>query len=159
MLKLKQSQHGLTLVEAMIALLVISIGLLGIAALQLTAMNQNSSSLNHSQAVRYAYNMSDRIRANMVEFDQYIGIDTNDGFNQDCTAPAACNSGDMLLADATDWEALVETLPGGRGIIFDDPDGLLVVVMWDDNGTGATLTGCDPNNPNHLTCYSLVVAQ
>ena len=158
MLKLKQSQHGLTLVEAMIALLVISIGLLGIAALQLTAMNQNSSSLNHSQAVRYAYNMSDRIRANMVEFNNYIGIDTDIGYGTDCTL-AACNSGDMLLADATDWERLVETLPGGRGIIFDDTDGLLVVVMWDDDGTGATTTGCNPNNPDDLTCYSLVVAQ
>jgi len=158
MLKLKQSQHGLTLVEAMIALLVISIGLLGIAALQLTAMNQNSSSLNHSQAVRYAYNMSDRIRANMVEFDNYRGIDTDTGYAQDCTG-APCNSGQMLTADASDWETLVQTLPGGRGMIFDDPDGVRVVVMWDDNGTGANGTGCNPNNQNDLTCYSLVVAQ
>ena len=142
----------------MIALLVISIGLLGIAALQLTAMNQNSSSLNHSQAVRYAYNMSDRIRANMVEFNQYIGIDTDIGYGQDCTG-GPCNSGEMRLADATDWETQVQTLPGGRGMIFDDTDGLRVVVMWDDNGTGASTIGCNPANPNDLTCYSLVVAQ
>ena len=55
----------------MVALLVISIGLLGIAALQITAMNQNPSSLNHSQAVWIAYNMSDRIRANLPEFANY----------------------------------------------------------------------------------------
>jgi len=158
MLKLKQSQHGLTLVEAMIALLVISIGLLGIAALQLTAMNQNSSSLNHSQAVRYAYNMSDRIRANMIQFAQYRGIDTNGPYSQDCEG-GPCNPGQMLTADAEDWKTLVETLPGGRGMIFDDVDGVRVVVMWDDNGTAAAGTGCDPGNVNDLTCYSLVVAQ
>lgn len=158
MLKLKQSQLGLSLVEAMIALLVISIGLLGIAALQLTAMNQNSSSLNHGQAVRYAYDMSDRIRANMVEFDRYKGIDTDTGYSQDCTG-SPCSSTEIVDADAADWETMVENLPGGRGRIVDDPDGLLVIVMWDDNGTGATLTGCDPTNANDLTCYTLVVAQ
>lgn len=158
MLKLKQSQHGLTLVEAMIALLVVSIGLLGIASLQLTAMTQNSSSLNHSQAVRYAYSMSDRIRANISEFDQYRGIDTSNGYGQSCTG-APCIPAQMREADATDWKNMVETLPGGRGMIFDDDDGVRVVVMWDDDGTGATGTGCNPAVATDLTCYSLVVAQ
>jgi len=142
----------------MIALLVISIGLLGIAALQLTAMNQNSSSLNHSQAVRYAYNMSDRIRANMVEFNPYLGIDTDTGYTQGWTGGPS-TAAVRLSADAADWETLVQTLPGGKGMIFDDTDGLLVVVMWDDDGTGAAGTGCNPANPADLTCYSLVVAQ
>lgn len=158
MLKLKQSQHGLTLVEAMIALLVISIGLLGIASLQLTAMNQNSSSLNHSQAVRYAYNMSDRIRANMNEFDQYKGIDTSTGYAQNCMS-GSCNSGEMLTADAADWETMVETLPGGRGRVVNDNDGLQVIVMWDDDGTGAVGIGCNPAVATDLTCYTLVVAR
>ena len=82
MLKPRTIQQGITLVEAMIALLVISVGLLGIASLQLTAMNQNTSSLNHSQAVWYAYNMSDRIRANMDEYDNYDGIDTDNDYDQ-----------------------------------------------------------------------------
>ena len=41
----RKSQQGISLIESMIALLVVSIGLLGIAALQITAMNQNASSL------------------------------------------------------------------------------------------------------------------
>ena len=77
MLAKKHFQQGVTLVESMIALLVISIGLLGIASLQITAMSQNASSLNHSQAVWYAYNMSDRIRANKGVFANYDGIDTS----------------------------------------------------------------------------------
>ncbi|MCP4390001.1 MAG: type IV pilus modification protein PilV [Gammaproteobacteria bacterium] len=158
MLKLKHSQHGLTLVEAMIALLVISIGLLGIASLQLTAMSQNTSSLNHSQAVRYAYNMSDRIRANIVEFEQYKGIDTTNSYSQDCLS-GSCNSGQMLTADAADWKTMVETLPGGRGQVLNDADGLQVIVMWDDDGTGANTTGCNPATASDLTCYTLVVSQ
>lgn len=158
MLKTNRNQQGVTLVEAMIALLVISIGLLGIASLQLTAMNQNTSSLNHSQAVWYVYNMSDRIRANITEFANYDGIDTSNGYAQDCMT-TACTTGQMVTADASDWATMVSNLPGGRGIVTNGADGLLVTVMWDDEGTGATGTNCGPDPDVDLTCYTLVVAQ
>ena len=142
----------------MIALLVLSIGLLGIATLQITAMKQNVSSLNHSQAVWIAYNLSDRIRSNMPEFDNYHGIDTNNDYSQDCTANP-CNAGQMLTADAADWKTMVDSLPAGRGTITLTGNVLLVSVMWDDDGNGATGTGCDPADATDLICYSLAVTQ
>lgn len=158
MLVPSRKQQGVTLIEAMIALLVISIGLLGIASLQLTAMNQNASALNHSQAVWYAYNMSDRIRANITEFANYDGIDTSNGYAQDCVT-ANCSNQQMLIADAADWADMVANLPAGRGVITSNADGLLVSVMWDDEGTGATGTGCGPDPAVDLTCYTLAIAQ
>ena len=157
MLVKKQFQQGVTLVESMIALLVISIGLLGIASLQITAMSQNASSLHHSQAVWYAYNMSDRIRANIGQFANYDGIDTSNSYSQDCLS-AACSNAQMLTADAADWAAMTGNLPGGRGVITSTADGLLVSVMWDDEGTGATGTNCGTDPNVDLTCYTLVVA-
>ncbi len=158
MLTKKHSQQGVTLVESMIALLVISIGLLGIASLQITAMSQNASSLNHSQAVWYAYNMSDRIRANISQFANYDGIDTSNTYSQDCMS-AACTNAQMLTADAADWSTMTGNLPGGRGIIAITADGLLAVsVMWDDEGTGATGVNCGTDPNVDLTCYTLVVA-
>jgi len=157
MLIRKHIQQGVTLVESMIALLVISIGLLGIASLQITAMSQNASSLNHSQAVWYAYNMSDRIRANITEFANYDGIDTANSYSQDCLS-ATCTNAQMLTADAADWATMTGNLPGGRGVITSTADGLLVNVMWDDEGTGATGTNCGTNPNVDLTCYTLVVA-
>jgi len=151
-------QRGITLVEAMIALLVISVGLLGIASLQLTAMNQNTSSLHNSQAVWYAYNMSDRIRANIGEFDTYKNKDTATSTPKDCEG-FYCNPKDMVNSDIADWATMVGNLPGGRGMIGFNADGLLINVMWDDNGTGVTGTGCDPDEPADLTCYTLVVAE
>ena len=158
MLIKKQIQQGVTLIEAMIALLVISVGLLGIASLQITAMNQNSSSLNHSQAVWMAYNMSDRIRANISEFNTYDGADTDASAPQDCITNN-CTNAQMVTADIADWATMIGNLPGGRGIIGSNADGLLISVMWDDEGTGATGTGCDPLNAGDLTCYTLAVAQ
>ena len=156
-------QQGVTLIEAMIALLVISVGLLGIASLQITAMSQNASSLNHSQAVWFAYNMSDRIRANTAaQFNNYNGIDTSIGYTQDCMT-LNCSDAQMVVADAADWETMVETLPAGQGIITSSPDALLgtvlqVTVMWDDEGTGAAGTNCGPDPTVDLTCYILTVA-
>jgi type IV pilus assembly protein PilV len=159
MLIQRQCQRGLTLVEAMIALLVVSIGLLGIASLQITAMNQNASSLHHSQAVWYAYNMSDRIRANITLFANYDGINTGtNDYTQDCET-SRCSAADMITADAADWETMISNLPGGVGVISNPGNELLVTVMWDDDGTGAGGTACGGDPDVDLTCYTLAVAQ
>ena len=158
MLNKQNKQRGVTLVEAMIALLVISVGLLGIASLQITAMNQNASAMNHSLAVWYAYNMSDRIRANPTAFNSYNGIDTDTGYSQSCTG-GPCSDVQMAEADAADWATMVDRLPNGRGMVNANVDGLVVTVMWDDDGTGAGGTDCSGNTAIDLTCYRLSVAQ
>lgn len=151
-------QRGLTLIESMIALLVISVGLLGIAALQITSMQQNASAMNHSQAVWIGYNMADRIRANITEFGSYAGIDTSTAYTQDCMT-GACNTGQLVTSDAADWATEVQNLPGGRGTITGNANQLVVTVMWDDEGTGATGTGCGGNPAVDLTCYSIILVQ
>ena len=159
MLIQRQFQRGVSLVEAMIALLVISIGLLGIASLQITAMNQNASSFHHSQAVWYAYNMSDRIRANLSQFAGYNGIDTGaNDYSRDCMS-SRCSAADMITADAADWETMVSNLPGGVGIISNPGNELLVTVMWDDDGLDPPGTACGGDPAVDLTCYTLAVAQ
>ncbi len=157
----RKNQQGVSLIESMIALIVISVGLLGIAALQLTAMGQNSSALNHSQAVWISYNISDRIRANNnqvnplnSQFLQYSGIDTNQNYNQECLTQA-CTAQQMMTADATDWVTMMSALPGGRGRITPTANGLLVTVMWDDEGTGASGINCGNDPDVDLTCYSV----
>ena len=153
-----QKQRGVSLVESMIALLVISIGLLGIAALQITAMKQNSSALNHSQAVWVGYNMADRIRTNITEFGNYIDIDTNFSYAQDCMG-SSCNNTQMITSDAAEWATEVQNLPGGRGTITGNASQIVISVMWDDDGTGATGTGCGPNPDVDLTCYTVTLVQ
>ena len=161
MLNQLTKQSGVTLLESMIALLVISIGLLGIAGLQINSLKQNSSALWHSQAVLAGQNMADRIRANQVETANYVDIDTNNSYSTNCMANA-CNSGDMLLADATDWAALLSTLPSGRGKVTSPPGvgaptQLDITVMWDDEGTGATGDSCSSDHTQDLTCYTITM--
>ncbi len=155
-----RNQSGVSLIESMIALLVISIGLLGIAALQVTAMGQNTSALNHSRAVWIANDMADRVRSNVTVFATYGGILTSGSYSQDCQTNG-CTNAQMVTADAEDFATEVGALPAGLGRVTADAaqTTLTIDVMWDDEGTGASGTACG-NNPNvDLTCYTVVVVQ
>ena len=60
----KGAQEGMTLIEVLVALLILSVGLLGAAALQLNALKYTDSARMTGQASFIAYDMLDRIRAN-----------------------------------------------------------------------------------------------
>jgi len=60
----KRAQEGMTLIEVLVALLILGVGLLGAAAIQLNALKYTDSSRMTSQASFIAYDMMDRIRAN-----------------------------------------------------------------------------------------------
>ncbi|MDD0999801.1 type IV pilus modification protein PilV [Pseudomonas sp. TNT2022 ID1044] len=60
----KHAQDGMTLIEVLVALLILSVGLLGAAAFQLNALKYTDSARMTSQASFIAYDMMDRIRAN-----------------------------------------------------------------------------------------------
>ena len=155
---LVRRQRGVSLLEAMISLLIISIGLLGIATLQITSMKQNASALNHSQAVWLGYNMADRIRSNNSEFANYAGIDTSTSYSRNCMT-AACNTTQMITADAQEWSTQIQNLPGGLGLVTGNATQLSVTVLWDDNGTGADGTNCGNDPAVDLTCYTVTLVQ
>lgn len=60
-------QRGVGLIEVLIAVLVMAIGLLGIAALQATALRNSQSSMERSQAVVQSYAILDAMRANLAQ--------------------------------------------------------------------------------------------
>jgi len=135
---------GFTLIEVLVALLVLSIGLLGLAALQSTTLQFNQSAYLRSQATNLAYDVIDRMRAN-----RQAALDG--AYDGDFVLPApACNT--VLPADASvaqldvaAWRnALACTLPAGTGFIDVNADGTATVrVCWDES-LGAQ---CDEDDP------------
>jgi type IV pilus assembly protein PilV len=170
----RRSQCGLTLIEAMITLLIMSIGLLGMAALQMVGVQENASAMRHTQAIWFASDMADRMRANLNygtptvpvdpwnRADHYKGIDVSADSSktgQTCGAADNCNLSQMRNFDSDEWRALVLTLPSGRGTVTEGVDGRYYVrVMWkDDVRTGVKTTGC-PSDPTIAeTCVEIVV--
>lgn len=57
-------QRGLSLLEILISVLVLSVGILGMATLQLQALKSNQSALTRTEATQYAYMITDMMRAN-----------------------------------------------------------------------------------------------
>jgi len=122
----KCRQCGVTLLEVLIAVVVLSIGLLGMAALQSSAISLNHSAYLRTQAINLSYDMSDRLRVNRIaalqgEYDHEMG-----------KAPP---SGDTVAKqDLREWlKALEVTLPSGKGAIQRNGNIFTITVRWDDS--------------------------
>jgi len=67
----RRSQHGVGMLEVMIAVLVLAIGILGIAALQSITLKNTGSSASRTQAAMQVYSMLDIIRADRANLGTY----------------------------------------------------------------------------------------
>jgi type IV pilus assembly protein PilV len=118
----RQRQGGFTLLEVLIALLVLSIGLLGIGKLMMLSARANDSAYMRSQATALAYTMLDAMRANrqaaiVQGYDTAMGVFP--GGLQPCgTVAAPCNSGQQAQNDLNLWgTSLAAALPLGQGSV------------------------------------------
>jgi len=145
---------GFTLIEVMVAVLVMSIGLLGLASLQATSLRFNNDSSAQTLATYLASDMADRMRANVSKAAAYPA--QAEGKNDSCYTAAGCTPDEMAANDIFEWKALTESLPGGQGAITALAGGLFTItVMWDEQRSGAIGTNCDPDDPADLRCLSM----
>ncbi|MEJ2621511.1 MAG: type IV pilus modification protein PilV, partial [Candidatus Thiodiazotropha sp.] len=80
---------GMTLVEVLIAAVIIGIGLLGIASLQVTALQGASNADYRSRAIDLSASLADRMRANRLGVAANSYSDANANATADCAAPPA----------------------------------------------------------------------
>ena len=126
-------QRGVTLIEVLVAALVLAIGLLGLASLQATAVRFNHEAMLRTQAVNLAYQMADAMRANVAaaEAERY---EYNRSFGD------AWPTGDATIAksDLRRWGTRIgEQLPSGDGqidVARDGPDRFVatISVRWQE---------------------------
>jgi len=111
----KQSQAGFTLLEALIAFLVLSIGMLGIASLHALSMKSGKRAIYRTVAMEKAEQLLESVRANAGDLDPsgggtsgYVASFADSGAI--CTAN--CSSNQMALDDIFHWKKdLKEGLP------------------------------------------------
>lgn len=151
-------QRAFTLIEVLIAVIVLSIGLLGTAALQVSSLKNNQSAYYLSQATQAAYDIADRIRANRVEASlgvtsTYVTkVPSTAGQISNCTTPSGCSSSQMAVHDLYEWYHSINTLlPGGTGDIDYQQSLFVITVRWDDNRDGIT----DNADPSFQTDFTL----
>ena len=146
-----KNQLGFTLLEVLIALLILSIGLLGLAALQTTGLRSNQMATMRTLATQAAYDISDRMRANPAGManNQYV-IATGEA-----PADPPVTRADI---DLTEWRAQIARLPGGLSRITQTagtPVTHEITVFWDEDRKGAALGSCPPADNSQLRCLQL----
>lgn len=114
----RRPMAGFSLVEVLVALLVISIGMLGLAALYVETLRLNRTAIFRTQAVTLASDMAERIRANAAGVAGYAGAGADSGCNEGAAAAVECTADQMAAQDVFDWQQSAQALlPGGTAVI------------------------------------------
>jgi len=148
---IKSQQTGFTLLEVMIALVIFSIGLLGLAGMQAAGIRNNQISYSRTVATQLAYDMADRIRNNSSANYETA----NAGAATNCVT-GTCNPAQMASFDKQEWNTAiynpavdasiknsVTPLRSGQGFItqLTTASGITfnrISVTWDESNGGAT---------------------
>lgn len=146
---------GFSLLEVLVALMVLSIGLLGIATLQVDSLRLGQDALFRTKAVNLTADMADRIRANPGGSASYVAAatigepDTVCADDVDGVAPASCTPIQMAAWDIFQWQQTLDAaaasgLPEGNGRIVRDnttnPPTFTITVNWNDRGVDRNQT-------------------
>lgn len=155
--------RGFTLIEVLVTVIILAVGLLGIAGLQVMGLRYNQSALLRTQATQCAYDMADRMRTNN------LGVAAGD-YNlpastavPNCETITGCTPAQMATNDMSVWSSVLSnTLPAGAGVVCLDStpnDGLnntspacdgsgsvyAIKIWWQD----------DRNNPGALQRFTV----
>lgn len=149
--------HGFTLLEVLIAIVVLSIGLLGLASLQVNGLRFTQSAYFRTQATQLANDMADRIRANTAGFAGGFYDGSANQFTA-CNSSAGCSPQQMAEHDTFEWrQTLQASLPAGQGALATNGAGVVTItVRWDNERTGATGLGCNPSSSADLKCLNIM---
>ncbi|MBE5314211.1 MAG: type IV pilus modification protein PilV [Xanthomonadales bacterium] len=131
---LRNRQRGFSLIEIMVAVLVMSIGLLGLAALQATALSRGASADQRAQAVNAASELIDMVRANRGEANRYAGAFATGACNAALLPPFGVPAGNsMAIPERNAWVNNVRcSLPGASGNVQIAGGVIDVTIAWAD---------------------------
>lgn len=157
---MRRREAGTTLIEIMVSLVVIAVGLLGLASMQINALKFQQTASQRSEAIQAAYDLADRMRANFVyttpelfdeerkaneaKYENKGSYETRSGDtytpNSTCrtfAAAGACTTDQIAANDLAEWQqGLKQRLPGGAGIVVKVAGTTVstfdVYVMWRD---------------------------
>lgn len=126
-----QRMMGYSMLEMLVALVVISVGLLAVATLQTRGQQFNYRAYLRTQAVFLAYDIMDRIRANAVAArNGSYQLEAKPSQQKDCTA-APCTAVELASYDLYDWYERVELLlPEAEATVSRNTTGYTIKLSW-----------------------------
>jgi type IV pilus assembly protein PilV len=148
-MKLGMRQSGFTMVEVLVALVVLAIGLLGIAALYLNSLQSGRTAIYRTEAINLAADLADRIRMNRTAQAAYgtLYADVETPVAA-CATTGGCTDAELASTDLANWKNdIAQRLPGGQGQVtvtapvgVDEPATYVVSIRWSEVGEVAQVT-------------------
>lgn len=143
---------GFTLAEVLVGLVLLAIGVMGAVAMQAKAQRSRLEAHLTSQALHLASSLGERIGANAVQLDQYLGFHYDAALDGAPAAPELlcfdghhCDSAQLAAFDLYETSQLLHrAFPGGRIGICHDGSVL-------DAGTGTFVWACDGDSDAPVT--------
>ena len=135
---MSRASAGFSLVETMVALVVLAVGMLGIAGLYVTTLRSGGEAIYRMQAVNLAADLADRIRTNRGATVAYAGA----AADNNCYGAGAVDCAPALMAanDLFVWQQqLAAILPGGNGAVVVAPAAAppftyTITINWTESG-------------------------
>jgi type IV pilus assembly protein PilV len=127
-------QHGVSLIEVLVTVVITSLGLLGLAGLQAQGLRASQGSLYRAQAAQFAIDMVDRMRADASQASvgaYNIALAARSSYSATAT---------VASQNIAEWLLRVASLPSGQGKIEasnSDPN-VTITVQWDDTRAGGS---------------------
>ena len=169
----KSPQTGMTLIEVMVALFILSTGILGAVAMQASAKKGSFDAMQRSMASSFSQNIIERMRSN----NSTVGLNVLDGYNGTfgitplavpairCNTPVTlCNNAQLVINDLFEWEqSLIGQdvqnstvsnggLLGAVGCINHVNNVVTIVISWE--GREETSDGAADNAAFGVSCGS-----
>ncbi|MYN05553.1 type IV pilus modification protein PilV [Pseudoduganella sp. DS3] len=135
---MRRTRAGFTMVEVLVAVLLLAVGLVGALAMQAHAMRARQESALQTEALQAAATLADRIRANAGQSSSYLGFEFDATDAQDAAAPASacsdapCDAVALAQRELEEFRLqLAANLPSGRATVCRD-DGASVggALQW-----------------------------
>lgn len=122
--------------EVLISMLLLSIGLIGLAGLQATSLANTQSAFMRSQVAALAYDLADRMRANISGAEANAYNSANMAMTATCMSTVGCPPQQLAQNDMAEWNAAISMyLPMGQGFVCID--------STPNDGTSAIDPQCD----------------
>ncbi len=117
-MSITRKQSGFTLLEVMVAIVILSLGLLGLAGLQAASLRNNQTAYYRGIAIQQSYDMADRLRANLagVRAGNYKSLTVTPA--DPACFTTGCTPATMAATDYFQWNTVnANLLPGGVGTV------------------------------------------
>ena len=144
-------ERGLSMFEILITILVVSIGLLGLAGLQFAGLRAANSAQEHTLATLLAQDIEERIRANTAAavasaYNNVTLDSTSSPAAVDCVT-ANCTDTQMANFDIYQWYRLIVPTAGDKTRL---PDAAIIITSNDGTTFQINIQWGDPSGPQTL---------